>query len=45
MATGFLMIQARTANDALPLPGVSVKILDAQNQLLYDLITDANCQT
>ena len=45
MATGFLMIQARTANDALPLPGVSVKILDAQNQLLYDLITDANGQT
>ena len=45
MATGFLMIQARTANDALPLPSVSVKILDAQNQLLYDLITDANGQT
>lgn len=45
MATGTLMIQARTANDALPLPGVSVKILDAQNQLLYDLVTDESGQT
>ena len=45
MATGSLTIQARTAYDALPLPGVSVRILDAQNQLLYDLTTDESGRT
>ena len=45
MAIGYLMIQARTANDAVPLQGVRISILDDQGRGVYDLITDENGET
>ena len=45
MGKGNLMIQARTAEDALPLEGVRVKIKDESGAVLYDLITDESGET
>lgn len=45
MAIGYLSIQARTANDAVPLEGVSVKVLDDEGNTLYTLTTDENGET
>lgn len=45
MAIGYLLIQARTAHDALPLSGVRVKILSGGGGLIYDLTTDENGET
>lgn len=45
MAIGYLLIQARTAHDAVPLGGVHVKILGEQGESLYDLITDDSGET
>lgn len=45
MAIGYLRIQARTANDAVPLRGVRISILDDQGRGIYDLITDENGET
>lgn len=45
MAIGYLLIQARTAHDAVPLGGVHVKILGERGESLYDLITDENGET
>lgn len=45
MAIGYLLIQARTAHDAVPLGGVQVKILGEQGEILYDLVTDENGET
>ena len=45
MAIGYLMIQARTAQDAIPLEGIHVRILDSQGNSLYDLITDESGET
>lgn len=45
MAIGYLLIQARTAHDAVPLGGVQVKILGEQGESLYDLVTDENGET
>lgn len=45
MAIGYLSIQARTANDAVPLDGVSVKVLDDEGNTLYTLTTDENGET
>lgn len=45
MAIGYLSIQARTANDAVPLGGVSVKVLDDEGNTLYTLTTDENGET
>ncbi len=45
MASGYLMIQARTAGDALPLGGVEVSILDGQGNQLYGLTTDESGET
>ena len=45
MATGYLIFQARTADNALPISGVRVKVLDDQNHVLYELITDENGET
>lgn len=45
MAIGYLSIQARTANDAVPLDGVSVKVLDDEENTLYTLTTDENGET
>lgn len=42
MAIGYLSIQARTANDAVPLEGVSVKVLDDEGNTVYTLTTDEN---
>ena len=42
MAIGYLTIQARTAHDALPLSGASIRILDAQGASVYELTTDEN---
>lgn len=45
MAIGYLLVQARTAHDALPLSGVQVRILDDGGNRIYDLITDENGET
>lgn len=45
MAIGYLTIQARTAHDALPLSGASIRILDAQGASVYELTTDENGET
>lgn len=45
MAIGYLTIQARTAHDALPLSGASVRILNAQGTGVYELTTDENGDT
>lgn len=45
MAIGYLLIQARTAHDAVPLGGVHVRILGEQGETLYDLVTDENGET
>lgn len=45
MAIGYLSIQARTANDAVPLGGVSVKVLDDEGNTIYTLTTDENGET
>lgn len=45
MAIGYLTIQARTAHDALPLSGASVRILNAQGASVYELTTDENGDT
>ena len=42
MAIGYLTIQARTAHDALPLSGASVRILNTQGASVYELTTDEN---
>ena len=42
MAIGYLLIQARTAHDALPLSGVQVRISDMNSNVLYVLTTDEN---
>lgn len=45
MAIGYINIQARTAHDALPIEGASVRILDSQGNSLYELITDESGET
>lgn len=40
MGTGNIRIQARTADEALPLSNVQIRIRDQQGRLLYDLLTD-----
>jgi len=45
MGKGNLIIQARTADNALPLSGVRVKIMDLQGEVLYNLITDESGET
>lgn len=45
MAIGYLTIQARTAHDALPLGGASIRILNAQGADVYELTTDENGET
>lgn len=45
MAIGHLLIQARTANDAVPLGGVQVRITDMAANTLYVLTTDENGET
>lgn len=45
MAIGYLRIQARVADDAIPLENVQVRILDDQGQRIYDLTTDESGET
>ena len=45
MAIGYLTMQARTAHEALPLPGVQVSVLDDEQNRIYELTTDENGET
>lgn len=45
MAIGYLMMQARTAHDAVPLSGVQVSVLDDEQNRVYELTTDENGET
>lgn len=45
MATGYLIIQARTAHDALPLSGVQIWITDAREKRVYHVTTDESGET
>lgn len=45
MATGYLIVQARTAQDALPLSGVRVWIMDHQEQNISYVTTDESGET
>ena len=45
MATGYLIIQARTAQDALPLSGVQIQIMDEQEENIYQVTTDESGET
>ena len=45
MATGYLIIQARTAQSALPLSGVQIRIMNDQEQQIYEMTTDESGET
>lgn len=45
MAIGYLQIQTRTAQDAIPLEGAQVRVLDDEGNLLYRLTTDSSSET
>ena len=45
MATGYLIIQARTAHDALPLRGVQIWIMDRQGNHIHSVTTDESGET
>ena len=45
MAIGYLMIQARTAHEALPLDGAQIWIMDDQEKRVYHLTTDESGET
>lgn len=45
MAIGYIMTQARTAHDAVPLSGVQVRILDELGNRIYEMTTDENGET
>ena len=45
MAIGYLIIQARTAHDALPLSGVKIWIIDSRDKHIYPATTDESGQT
>lgn len=45
MAIGYLLIQARTAHDALPLSRAQIWVLDGQEKSIYHLITDESGET
>lgn len=40
MAIGYLIVQAKTAHDAIPLEGVRIRITDDEGQSVYELVTD-----
>lgn len=42
MAIGYLTIQARTAQDAIPVSGAQIRVFDSQGNSLYVLMTDVN---
>lgn len=45
MAIGYLIVQARTAHDALPLEGVQVWIMDEHEKRVYHVTTDESGET
>lgn len=45
MAIGYLLIQARTAHDAVPLNSVQISVQDDQGNSVYRLTTDENGET
>ncbi len=45
MAIGYIILQARTAQDALPLSDVKIRILDQLGNLVYELTTDESGET
>lgn len=45
MASGYLQIQVRTAQSAIPLDGVPVRVLDDEGNTLYQLTTDESGET
>lgn len=45
MAIGYLTVQARTANESIPLANVQVRILDDQGNTVYVLTTDESGET
>lgn len=45
MREGNLIVVARTADDALPISGAHVRIMDSAGKVLYDLQTDENGET
>lgn len=45
MAIGYLIVQARTAKDALPIQGASIQVLDDRGGSVYELISDENGET
>lgn len=45
MAIGYLVMQARTAHDALPLNGVFVTVMDDEGNRVYELVTDDSGET
>ena len=45
MAIGYLIIQARVANNAVPLENVHIRILDDEGRRIYELTTDENGET
>lgn len=45
MAIGYLVVQARTAHDAIPVEGVQVEVLDPLGNGVYYLKTDENGET
>ncbi len=45
MAIGYLMIQARTAHDALPLSGAQIWITDGKEKNIYHLTTNESGET
>ena len=45
MAIGYLVIQARTAQDALPLDGAQIWVMDGQEKTVYHLTTDESGKT
>ena len=45
MAIGYLIVQVQTAQEAVPLAGVQVSILDSHGSVVYDLTTDESGET
>lgn len=45
MAIGYLQVQVRTAQDAIPLGGTQVTVLDDEGNTLYRLTTDSSGET
>ena len=45
MAIGYLQVQVRTAQDAIPLDGAYVRVLDDEGNILYRLVADESGDT